>query len=297
MLRCAEDPSSQNILAHPLNSSPSLTEGRRSCDASQVATTVNHSNPPRASDGATIGSAWGEGRSRWIPPPPPQIRTLHGALISAYQLYPGTRSLVATRPAHICHYLGRGKREIPEKTRRRTASPGAIPTCENLVTRLWLEARVLIAQPPRPLWIQLTVPKIKKTAMRRGREDVLHKPSPVVWKRGRGVRVRRKWSRLEKEHARIKNGTGGTVETKNTSPTRSPGSERSALRCLAKSVELQNRSALRKKANQENMPIVVALFSRQLGRCLTAPIFKPLLALKSSKLPIVQILLFYPFSA
>ncbi|KAJ8888091.1 hypothetical protein PR048_007578 [Dryococelus australis] len=30
---------------------------------------------------------------------------------------------------------GRGKREIPEKTRRPKASPGTIPTCEDLVTR------------------------------------------------------------------------------------------------------------------------------------------------------------------
>ncbi|KAJ8869798.1 hypothetical protein PR048_028806 [Dryococelus australis] len=50
---------------------------------------------------------------------------------------------------------GRGKREIPEKTRRPTASSGAIPICENPVTRPgiepgspWWEASVLIAQPP-----------------------------------------------------------------------------------------------------------------------------------------------------
>ncbi|KAJ8893074.1 hypothetical protein PR048_005657 [Dryococelus australis] len=50
---------------------------------------------------------------------------------------------------------GRGKREIPEKTRRPTASSGTIPTCENPVTRQgiepsspWWEASVLIAQPP-----------------------------------------------------------------------------------------------------------------------------------------------------
>ncbi|KAJ8873789.1 hypothetical protein PR048_024624 [Dryococelus australis] len=51
----------------------------------------------------------------------------------------------------------RGKRVIPEKTRRPTASSGTIPTCENPVTRpeiepgsSWREASVLIAQPPRP---------------------------------------------------------------------------------------------------------------------------------------------------
>ncbi|KAJ8869265.1 hypothetical protein PR048_030837 [Dryococelus australis] len=50
------------------------------------------------------------------------------------------------------------KREIPEKTRRPTASSSTIPTCENPVTRrgiktgsYWWEASVLIAQPSRPL--------------------------------------------------------------------------------------------------------------------------------------------------
>ncbi|KAJ8890927.1 hypothetical protein PR048_010436 [Dryococelus australis] len=51
---------------------------------------------------------------------------------------------------------GGGKREIPEKARRPTASSGTIPTCENPVTRPgiepwgspWWEASVLIAQPP-----------------------------------------------------------------------------------------------------------------------------------------------------
>ncbi|KAJ8880248.1 hypothetical protein PR048_016714 [Dryococelus australis] len=53
---------------------------------------------------------------------------------------------------------GRGKREIPEKTRRPTASSGTIPTCEIPVARPgiepgspWWEASVLIAQPPCPL--------------------------------------------------------------------------------------------------------------------------------------------------
>ncbi|KAJ8879668.1 hypothetical protein PR048_020276 [Dryococelus australis] len=52
---------------------------------------------------------------------------------------------------------GLGKREIPEKSRRPTASSSTIPTCENPVTRPgiqpgspWREASVLIAQPPRP---------------------------------------------------------------------------------------------------------------------------------------------------
>ncbi|KAJ8874115.1 hypothetical protein PR048_024956 [Dryococelus australis] len=52
---------------------------------------------------------------------------------------------------------GAGKREIPEKTRRPTASSGTIPTCESPVTRPgiepgspWWEASVLIAQPPWP---------------------------------------------------------------------------------------------------------------------------------------------------
>ncbi|KAJ8883943.1 hypothetical protein PR048_015799 [Dryococelus australis] len=50
---------------------------------------------------------------------------------------------------------GRGKREIPEKTRRPTASSGTIPTCENPVTRTgiepslpWWEVSVPIAQQP-----------------------------------------------------------------------------------------------------------------------------------------------------
>ncbi|KAJ8874298.1 hypothetical protein PR048_025144 [Dryococelus australis] len=50
---------------------------------------------------------------------------------------------------------GGGEQEIPEKTRRPTASSGTIPTCENPVTRLgiepglpWWEESVLIAQPP-----------------------------------------------------------------------------------------------------------------------------------------------------
>ncbi|KAJ8889773.1 hypothetical protein PR048_009276 [Dryococelus australis] len=53
---------------------------------------------------------------------------------------------------------GRGNRDIPEKTRRPTASSGTIPTCENPVTQPgiepgspWWEASVLITQPPRPL--------------------------------------------------------------------------------------------------------------------------------------------------
>ncbi|KAJ8895232.1 hypothetical protein PR048_000557 [Dryococelus australis] len=52
---------------------------------------------------------------------------------------------------------GRGKREIPEKTRRPTASSGTIPTCENPVTRPriepgspWWEASRLTAQPQWP---------------------------------------------------------------------------------------------------------------------------------------------------
>ncbi|KAJ8887706.1 hypothetical protein PR048_013924 [Dryococelus australis] len=52
---------------------------------------------------------------------------------------------------------GRVKGEIPEKTRRPTASTGTIPTCENPVTRTviepgspWWDASVLTAQPPRP---------------------------------------------------------------------------------------------------------------------------------------------------
>ncbi|KAJ8866772.1 hypothetical protein PR048_032633 [Dryococelus australis] len=52
---------------------------------------------------------------------------------------------------------GRGKREIPEKTRRPTTSSGTIPTCENPVTRPgiepgspWWEASGLISQPPWP---------------------------------------------------------------------------------------------------------------------------------------------------
>ncbi|KAJ8895257.1 hypothetical protein PR048_000582 [Dryococelus australis] len=52
---------------------------------------------------------------------------------------------------------GRGKREIPEKTRRPTVSSGTIPTCGDPVTRPgiepgspWWEASRLIAQPPRP---------------------------------------------------------------------------------------------------------------------------------------------------
>ncbi|KAJ8880929.1 hypothetical protein PR048_017402, partial [Dryococelus australis] len=52
---------------------------------------------------------------------------------------------------------GRGKREIPEKTRHPAASSGTIPTCESPVARPgiepgspWWEASVLIAQPPRP---------------------------------------------------------------------------------------------------------------------------------------------------
>ncbi|KAJ8890901.1 hypothetical protein PR048_010410 [Dryococelus australis] len=54
---------------------------------------------------------------------------------------------------------GRGKREIPEKTRRPTASFGTIPTCEIPVTRPgikpsspWWEASVLTALPPRSLY-------------------------------------------------------------------------------------------------------------------------------------------------
>ncbi|KAJ8893322.1 hypothetical protein PR048_005913 [Dryococelus australis] len=54
---------------------------------------------------------------------------------------------------------GRGKREIPEKTRRLTTSSGTIPTCESPVTRSgiepgspWWRASVLITQPPWPLW-------------------------------------------------------------------------------------------------------------------------------------------------
>ncbi|KAJ8867457.1 hypothetical protein PR048_031259 [Dryococelus australis] len=52
---------------------------------------------------------------------------------------------------------GWGKREIPEKIRRRTASSGTIPTCGDPVTRPgiepgspWWEASVLIAQPQWP---------------------------------------------------------------------------------------------------------------------------------------------------
>ncbi|KAJ8882745.1 hypothetical protein PR048_014558 [Dryococelus australis] len=56
-----------------------------------------------------------------------------------------------------CTCAGRGKREIPEKPRRPTASSGTSPTCENPIILLgietgspWWEASVLIAQPPWP---------------------------------------------------------------------------------------------------------------------------------------------------
>ncbi|KAJ8879204.1 hypothetical protein PR048_019810 [Dryococelus australis] len=48
---------------------------------------------------------------------------------------------------------GRGKREIPEKTRRPTASSGTITTCENPGIEPgspWWQPSVLIAQPPGP---------------------------------------------------------------------------------------------------------------------------------------------------
>ncbi|KAJ8872856.1 hypothetical protein PR048_026472 [Dryococelus australis] len=60
---------------------------------------------------------------------------------------------------------GRGKREIPEKTYRPTASSGTIPTYENPVTRPgikpgspWWEASVLIAQPPWPHYCSYAPP-------------------------------------------------------------------------------------------------------------------------------------------
>ncbi|KAJ8889325.1 hypothetical protein PR048_008824, partial [Dryococelus australis] len=69
---------------------------------------------------------------------------------------------------------GRGKREIPENTRRPTASSGTIPTCENPVNRPgiepgspWWEASVLIAQPP---WPPIALEKISA-------HDVLHENS------------------------------------------------------------------------------------------------------------------------
>ncbi|KAJ8883278.1 hypothetical protein PR048_015121 [Dryococelus australis] len=47
---------------------------------------------------------------------------------------------------------GRRKQEIPEKTRRPTASSGTIPTSRPEIepSSPWWEVRVLIAQPPRP---------------------------------------------------------------------------------------------------------------------------------------------------
>ncbi|KAJ8883936.1 hypothetical protein PR048_015792 [Dryococelus australis] len=46
---------------------------------------------------------------------------------------------------------GQGKREIPEKTRRPTASSGTIPTCRgNEPVSPWWEASELTARPPRP---------------------------------------------------------------------------------------------------------------------------------------------------
>ncbi|KAJ8870066.1 hypothetical protein PR048_029077 [Dryococelus australis] len=53
---------------------------------------------------------------------------------------------------------GRGKREIPEKTRRPAASFGTIPKCKNLGATLsaiepglpWWKASALAATPPRP---------------------------------------------------------------------------------------------------------------------------------------------------
>ncbi|KAJ8897119.1 hypothetical protein PR048_002465 [Dryococelus australis] len=54
-----------------------------------------------------------------------------------------------------CRNEGAGKREIPEKTRRPTASSGTIPTCKNPVTRPgiepgspWWETSVLIGEQP-----------------------------------------------------------------------------------------------------------------------------------------------------
>ncbi|KAJ8886299.1 hypothetical protein PR048_012510 [Dryococelus australis] len=67
----------------------------------------------------------------------------------------------------IAGMKGRGKREIPEKILQSVASSGAIPTCENPVTRPgiepgspWWEARRLTAQPPRPQIIRKNFRKV-----------------------------------------------------------------------------------------------------------------------------------------
>ncbi|KAJ8880032.1 hypothetical protein PR048_020654 [Dryococelus australis] len=73
-------------------------------------------------------------------------------------LIPPCVSLSSLEAGHGTGMKGRGgKGEIPEKTRRPTASSGSIPTCENPVTRPriepgspWWEVSVLIAQPPWP---------------------------------------------------------------------------------------------------------------------------------------------------
>ncbi|KAJ8869261.1 hypothetical protein PR048_030833 [Dryococelus australis] len=70
-----------------------------------------------------------------------------------------------------CRNDGAGKREVPEKTRRPTASSFTIPTCENPVTRPgiepgspWWEASVLTAQPPWPQWLESSRLQYRLTA-------------------------------------------------------------------------------------------------------------------------------------
>ncbi|KAJ8895331.1 hypothetical protein PR048_000657 [Dryococelus australis] len=86
---------------------------------------------------------------RTCSPPPPQI--------ARSQEVAATLSRGSWRTRFGGDLYGAGKREIPEKTRRPTASSSTIPTCENPVTRPgiepgspWWEASVLIAQPQWP---------------------------------------------------------------------------------------------------------------------------------------------------
>ncbi|KAJ8867460.1 hypothetical protein PR048_031262 [Dryococelus australis] len=91
---------------------------------------------------------------------------------------------------------GRGKREIPEKTRRRTASSGTIPTCENPATRPgiesgspWWEASELTARPDYPLLLVL------RAAVARGQEAQEESRDSTVLPRTEDEADRPRWLR------------------------------------------------------------------------------------------------------
>ncbi|KAJ8869229.1 hypothetical protein PR048_030801 [Dryococelus australis] len=121
-------------------------------------------DPSQHSPGVISGKPWGTEIRTAGPgfePGSSRVTTAPFRSVDGYGVAPecksGGNGSSARKAADQRRLKERGKREIPEKIRRPTASSGTIPTCENPVTRPgiepgspWWKAGRLTAQPPWP---------------------------------------------------------------------------------------------------------------------------------------------------